>query len=76
VLYNGTVRNDGVLEKRFEQRFPLVLALYKNPLLLLIFYTVCHFYVISNCICQDCKRKSHIFQAFKYLHIRTHFHKC
>jgi hypothetical protein len=35
VLYNGTVRNDGVLEKRFEQRFPLDLALYKNPLLLL-----------------------------------------
>jgi hypothetical protein len=29
------VRNDGVLEKRFEQRFPLDLALYKNPLLLL-----------------------------------------
>jgi hypothetical protein len=28
------VRNDGVLEKRFEQRFPLDLALYKNPLLL------------------------------------------
>jgi hypothetical protein len=30
------VRNDGVLEKRFEQRFPLDLALYKNPLLLLL----------------------------------------
>jgi hypothetical protein len=27
---------DGVLEKRFEQRFPLDLALYKNPLLLLL----------------------------------------
>jgi hypothetical protein len=30
------VRNDGVLEKRFEQRFPLDLALYKNPLLVLL----------------------------------------
>jgi hypothetical protein len=29
-------RNDGVREKRFEQRFPLDLALYKNPLLLLL----------------------------------------
>jgi hypothetical protein len=28
------VHNDGVCEKRFEQMFPLDLALYKNPLLL------------------------------------------
>jgi hypothetical protein len=50
------IRNDGVLEKPFEQRFPLYLALYKAPSLLLLLqiallpHLLLPKYLISTCI--------------------------